>query len=118
VLDHLAKPPIKSGELGEWKSGTRELAKFPNLMAKVSGLVTEADWHAWTPEQVVECVDVAFACFGAGRLMIGSDWPVCTVAGTYDRVMGVIMKYVGRLKEEEREAVLGGNAAKFWGLSR
>ena len=116
VLDHLAKPPIKSGKLGGWKQGIQELAKFPNVMAKVSGLVTEADWKAWTPEQIVECVDVAFGCFGAGRLMIGSDWPVCTLAGTYSRAMGLVMEYVERLTEEEREAVLGGNAARFWGL--
>ena len=118
VLDHLAKPPIKSGDLAEWMRGIRELAAFPHVMAKVSGLVTEADWNAWTPEQVVECVDVAFGCFGAGRLMIGSDWPVCTVAGTYSRVMGIVMDYVERLSEEERGAVLGGNAARFWELSR
>ena len=118
VLDHLAKPPIKSGELTEWKRGIRELAAFPHVMAKVSGLVTEADWNAWTPEQVVECMDVAFECFGARRLMVGSDWPVCTVAGTYSRVMGMVMDYVERLSEEDRDAVLGGNAATSWGLGR
>ena len=117
VLDHLAKPPIKSRELSEWKRGIRELAQFPNVMAKVSGLVTEANWNAWTPEQIVECVDVAFECFGARRLMIGSDWPVCTVAGTYSRVMGIVMEYVEQRSEEERKAVLGGNAARFWELA-
>ena len=116
VLDHLAKPPIKSGELGEWKRGMGELAKFPNLMAKLSGLVTEADWNAWRPEQIIECVDVAFECFGAQRLMIGSDWPVCTLCGQYSRVMGVVMDWIGRLSDEEGEAVLGGNAARFWQL--
>jgi L-fuconolactonase len=117
VLDHLAKPPIKSGELGKWKRGIRELAKFPSLLCKLSGLVTEADWKAWRPEQIRECVDVAFECFGASRLMIGSDWPVCTLAGTYGRVMGVVMEYVNeQCTAEEREGVLGGNAGKFWGL--
>jgi len=116
VLDHLSKPPIKSGDLREWERGIRELAKFPNVMAKVSGLVTEADWKSWTREQIVECVDVAFDCFGARRLMIGSDWPVCTVAGTYERVMGMMMEFVGRCTAEEREAVFGGNAARFWKL--
>jgi L-fuconolactonase len=117
VLDHLAKPPIKSGELGKWKRGIRELAKFPSLLCKLSGLVTEADWKAWRPEQIRECVDVAFECFGASRLMIGSDWPVCTLAGTYGRVMGVVMEYVNeQCTAEEREGVLGGNAGRFWGL--
>lgn len=117
VLDHLAKPPIKSGELGEWKRGIRKLAKFPNLLCKLSGLVTEADWKAWSPEQIRECTDVAFECFGASRLMIGSDWPVCTLAGTYGRVIGVVREYVNeRCPAEEREGVLGGNAGRFWGL--
>jgi len=117
VLDHLAKPPIKSGELREWERGIRELAKFPNLMAKLSGLVTEADWQAWTPEQIKVCLDVAFECFGAQRLMIGSDWPVCTLAGTYARVVGIVMEYVEQKTAEEREAVLGRNAERFWRLA-
>jgi L-fucono-1,5-lactonase len=117
VLDHLAKPPIKRGDLREWRRGIGELAKFPNLMGKLSGLVTEADWVAWRPEQITACVDVAFECFGAGRLMIGSDWPVCTLAGPYARVIGIVMEYVQqRYTAEEREAVFGGNAAKFWRL--
>jgi L-fuconolactonase len=117
VLDHLAKPPIKSGDLREWGRGIGELAKFPNLMCKLSGLVTEADWAAWSPEQITACVDVAFACFGAGRLMIGSDWPVCTLAGPYVRVMRLVMEYAARCTATEREAVLGGNAARFWRLA-
>ena len=116
VLDHLAKPPINSGELREWERGIRELARFPNLTAKVSGLVTEAHWEGWRPEQITPCMDVAFECFGANRLMIGSDWPVCLLAGTYGRVMGVVKEYVERCTEEERDAVLGGNAARFWRL--
>lgn len=116
VLDHLAKPPIKNGNLSEWKRGLREFARYPNVMAKISGLVTEADWESWRPEQIVECVDVAFESFGAKKLMVGSDWPVCTLAGTYEKVMGIVLEYVERCTEEEREAVLGGNAANFWRL--
>jgi len=117
VLDHLAKPPIKRGDLREWRRGIGELAKFPNLMGKLSGLVTEADWVAWKPEQITACVDVAFECFGASRLMIGSDWPVCTLAGPYVRVMAIVMEYVQQqYSAEEREAVFGGNAAKLWRL--
>src|SRR6266446_5053686 len=76
VLDHLAKPPIKSRAVDSWALGIRELASFPNLFCKVSGLVTEADWQAWKPEDLRPCLDVAFECFGPSRLVIGSDWPV------------------------------------------
>src|ERR1700730_12608696 len=83
VLDHLAKPPIKSGEIHSWAQGIRELASLPNVFCKLSGLVTEADWRHWTPEHFLPYLDTVFECFGPERLMIGSDWPVCTVAATY-----------------------------------
>src|SRR5712691_4708144 len=73
VLDHLAKPPIKSGAVDLWAHGMRELSSFPNVFAKVSGLVTEADWRTWKPEDIRPYLDVAFECFGPRRLMIGSD---------------------------------------------
>ncbi len=116
VLDHLAKPPIKSGSVDLWARGMRELASFPNVYAKVSGLVTEADCRTWKPEDIRPYLDVAFECFGARRLMIGSDWPVCTVAASYTRVVNLVENYLNGLAAEEREAVLGGNAAKFWRL--
>ena len=116
VLDHLAKPPIKSGEMDIWARGIRELALFPNVYAKVSGLVTEADWQAWRPETIWTYLDVAFECFGPGRLMIGSDWPVCMVAASYERTMNLVKDYLRGYTAEEREAVLGGNVAKFWRL--
>lgn len=90
VLDHLAKPPIKSGDLHPWTRGIRELAAFPNVVCKLSGLVTEADWHHWKPEDMGPYLDAAFESFGPQRLMIGSDWPVCTVAATYGGAMGVV----------------------------
>jgi len=116
VLDHLAKPPIKSGALDSWALGIRELAYFPNLFCKVSGLVTEADWQAWKPEDMRPYLDVAFECFGPSRLMIGSDWPVCTVAAPYSQVMDMVKNYISKYPAEEKNAVLGGNAAKFWKL--
>ena len=116
VLDHLAKPPIKSGAVDLWARGIRQLASFPNVYAKVSGLVTEADWQAWKPEDVRPYLDVAFASFGAKRLMIGSDWPVCTVAASYARVMNLVKDYLSNYGVQEQEAVLGGNAANFWRL--
>ena len=116
VLDHLAKPPIKSGDLDSWARGIRGLASFPNLFCKVSGLVTETDWQAWKPEDMRPYLDVAFECFGPSRLMIGSDWPVCTAAAPYSQVMDVVKNYIDKYAAEERNAVLGGNAAKFWKL--
>jgi L-fuconolactonase len=118
VLDHLAKPPIKSGAVDVWARRVRELAAFPNVYCKASGLVTEADWQAWKPGDLRPYLDVAFECFGASRMMIGSDWPVCTVAAPYLRVMNVVKDYLGKYSAEERQAVLGGNAATFWRLKR
>jgi len=116
VLDHLAKPPIKSGAIDVWTHGIRELAAFPNVYCKVSGLVTEADWQAWKPEDFRPYLDAAFECFGPSRLMIGSDWPVCTVTAPYSRVMNLVKDYVGNYAAKERDAVLGENAATFWRL--
>ena len=117
VLDHLAKPPIKSGEIDAWVQGIRRLAGFPNVCCKLSGLVTEADWQHWKPEQINPYLDVAFEAFGPDRLMIGSDWPVCLVASSYTRTMQVVKNYVDRHHPQYREAVLGGNAQRFWRLS-
>jgi L-fuconolactonase len=116
VLDHLAKPPIKSGSLFPWEKGIRELASFPNVYCKLSGLVTEADWQIWKPEHMIPYLDVAFECFGARRLMIGSDWPVCTLAGSYSRVMHLVTDYLAKYPRYAGEAVLGGNAQEFWKL--
>ena len=118
VLDHMAKPPIKSGAVDAWARGIRKLAAFSNVYCKVSGLVTEADWQVWKPEDIRPYLDVAFECFGPCRLMIGSDWPVCTVAGPYARVMNLVKDYLGKYSANEREAVLGRNAAAFWRLRR
>jgi L-fuconolactonase len=116
VLDHLAKPPIKSGEISSWAKGIRALAVSPNVFCKLSGLVTEADWKHWTPEHITPYLDVALESFGEERLMIGSDWPVCLVAASYSRAVRVVKDYVSRLSPNSRAAVLGGNAARFWRL--
>ncbi len=116
VLDHLAKPLIKVGTIQPWEAGVRELAKFPHVFCKLSGMVTEADWQHWKPEQMTPYLDVALDCFGLERLMIGSDWPVCTVAASYSRTMNIVLDYLGKHSTDAREAVLGGNAARFWKL--
>ena len=116
VVDHLAKPPIKGGKLDSWAQGFRDLAKFPNVHCKVSGLVTEADWQGWTPDQIRPCLDAAFESFGPERLMIGSDWPVCLVAASYTTVIQLARDYIAARSPQSLSAVLGGNAARFYGL--
>lgn len=118
VLDHLAKPNVKTGEIASWAAGIRRLAEFPNVFCKLSGLVTEADWKSWKPEQITPYFSVAFEAFGPERLMIGSDWPVCLVAGTYGRVMDLVKTYLSQCSSEVQEGVLGGNAQRFWKLPR
>ena len=94
-----------------------ELAAFPNVFCKLSGLVTEADWKSWKPEYIAPYLDIALECFGPERLVIGSDWPVCTVAGSYAQVMNLVLDFVSKYPEDLRNAILGGNAEKFWNLS-
>jgi L-fuconolactonase len=116
VLDHLAKPPIKSGNFDSWARGISEFAAFPNVFCKLSGLVTEADWQHWTVEQIVPFLDVAFESFGPDRLMIGSDWPVCLLAASYTRAIDVVKSYLIQKNSECQDRVLGGNALRFWRL--
>ena len=116
VLDHLAKPLIKSASIHPWEAGIRELAKFPNVFSKLSGMVTEADWQNWRPEDLKPYLDIALDRFGPERLMIGSDWPVCTVAASYKQTMSVVLDYLYKFPVNVQDAVLGGNAQRFWKL--
>lgn len=118
VLDHMAKPPIKRTEIHEWAQGMRRLSTFPNVFCKLSGLVTEADWGHWTPDQITPYLDVAFETFGADRLMIGSDWPVCLVAASYPQATDLVKNYIQEKAPSRIEDLLGGNAARFWRLGR
>lgn len=116
VLDHMAKPPIKAREIDTWADGIHHLAAFPNLFCKMSGLVTEADWQHWTPNDIAPYLDIAFDAFGPDRLMIGSDWPVCLVAASYAQATGLVKNYILRRAPERAADVLGGNARRFWRL--
>ncbi|HXV60518.1 MAG TPA: amidohydrolase family protein [Vicinamibacteria bacterium] len=118
VLDHLAKPPIARGEVEPWASFIRELSSSENLFCKVSGMVTEASWTSWTRDDFIPYLDVVFEAFGSGRLMFGSDWPVCRLAARYDEVMQVVVEYLDTLSSDEKGAVLGGNAIDFYRLGR
>ena len=116
VIDHIAKPPIASGGSGAWEEGLREIAKRPNVSCKLSGMVTEARWDAWSSQDLHPYIDVCVEAFGAERLMMGSDWPVCTLAGSYEEVMAVVMDYLSRLSKDERKAIQGATCARFYGL--
>jgi L-fuconolactonase len=117
VVDHIAKPLIKAGALAPWEAGLRELARFENVWCKVSGLVTEAAWRAWKPADFTPYLDVVFDCFGAGRLMFGSDWPVCTLAADYGQTVSLVRNYVRPLGSQVEAAVMGGNAVEFYELA-
>jgi L-fuconolactonase len=116
VLDHIAKPAIEKGVLEPWSTDLKELAEFPNVYCKLSGLVTEASWANWQPDDFKVYLDVIVEAFGVERLMIGSDWPVCTVSGDYVSTMRLVMGYFERFTKEQREGVLGGNCARFYGV--
>jgi L-fuconolactonase len=115
VLDHVAKPPLASGELDEWAEGVEALSRFPNVTCKLSGLVTEAaaDWQA---DELVSCLRRALDWFGAERCMFGSDWPVCLLAADYPQVLGLVTAALDGASESERAAVLGGTATETYAL--
>ncbi|MBF9221184.1 amidohydrolase family protein [Hymenobacter ruricola] len=116
VLDHLAKPLIKAGEMEPWRRDLQALAAHENVSCKVSGLVTEADWQHWQPADFRPYLDAAFDAFGPGRLMFGSDWPVCNVAGGYSRALGMLEDYMKPFSAAEQAGFWGDNAVAFYHL--
>lgn len=116
VLDHMAKPNIRSGEFTAWAAFIEKLAAFPNVYCKVSGLLTEAHWSQWMLADFKPYVQHAIACFGKERVMFGTDWPVCTLAGSYADVVRVATDNLSDFSAAEREAFWGGNAASFYNV--
>ena len=116
VLDHVGKPRIAEGVMEPWATQIRELARRENVTCKVSGLVTEAAWAAWTPESLRPYLDVVVEAFGPERLMAGSDWPVCLVASGYGQWWRVLEEFFAHFSEAERAAVFGGVATRVYGL--
>jgi len=116
VIDHLAKPPIASGEISDWARAIKEVAAIPNVSCKLSGLVTEASWTNWRIEDLKRFVDTVLEYFGPQRLMFGSDWPVCLRAASYDRVLEAFQSLVADLNDEERSCIFSGNATEFYRL--
>ena len=117
VLDHIAKPMIRAGMLQPWKDDLRELAKHQNVFCKISGLVTEAKLKDWKKEDFRPYLDVVFEAFGEDRVMFGSDWPVCLLAGSYEQVHGLAADYFKQFSSAVQEKFLGGNAVKFYKLA-
>jgi L-fuconolactonase len=116
VLDHLGKPAIRSATISPWAQQLRELARSGNVWCKLSGMVTEAVWRQWRPSDFTPYLDVALDAFGPGRVMIGSDWPVCLLSGEYCQVIEAVAKYAEQFSIEERQALLGENCASFYGI--
>jgi L-fuconolactonase len=114
VVDHIAKPEIAAGRMEPWKERIADLARRPNVWCKLSGMATEADWRSWKPEQLWPYLDVCLEAFGPKRLMIGSDWPVCTCAGPYSTVMSAVVDYVQKLSPSEQQAILGDTCLAFY----
>ncbi|GAA2915291.1 amidohydrolase family protein [Streptomyces mexicanus] len=116
VLDHLGKPPVAQGDLEPWASAVRALAALPHTVGKLSGLVTEADPAGWTPADLRPYADVALDAFGPDRLMFGSDWPVCTLAASYEEVLHTARTLTDRLTATECEQVFTETARRVYGL--
>lgn len=116
ILDHLAKPAIKQGNIKEWKRDLKHFAQHPNVYCKVSGMVTEGDWNNWEATQFTPYLDAVTEAFGIDRLVYGSDWPVCLLAATYRQQLSIVQNYFKTFSATEQAQVFGGNAAQFYNL--
>lgn len=117
VVDHIAKPRIKDRSIAFWRDHLRELAKRENIYCKLSGMVTEVNWHSWTGDDLKAYFDVTLEIFGPARLMFGSDWPVLTVASSYLRWMRLVEEATAGLSQDDRERIFHGTAVEAYSLS-
>jgi len=116
VLDHMAKPNVSAREFDDWAAFIEKLAALPNVWCKISGLMTEADWKNWKPDDFAPYVSHVLSRFGKGRVMFGSDWPVCLLAGSYRDAIRIAEEHLSGFSPEEKEGFWGGNAARFYGI--
>lgn len=116
VLDHIAKPNIKGGEMEPWAQNIRELARRENVACKISGMVTEADFHRWQPDQLRPYFEVVLSAFGPKRLMFGSDWPVCLAACEYKRWHEIVSTWIKDLSTAEQAQIMGETAMRIYRL--
>ena len=117
ILDHVAKPRIRDRVLFPWKENMRELARRSNVYCKVSGMVTEADWHTWSAEDLSPYIETVLEAFTPERIMFGSDWPVVRLASSYRRWVDTVRAAIARLSTTERERILAGTAIEAYGLA-
>ena len=117
VIDHIAKPPIAAGRMDGWAEDMAGAAKIPGMHCKLSGMITEADPRGWKAGHLRPYVAHVMQIFGPDRLMFGSDWPVCTLAGSWKEVLAAFTQAVGPQPVETREKLLGGTAERFYALS-
>lgn len=117
VIDHLAKPGIKNGNIKDWAKQVKDIAVNENVYCKISGMVTEADWKNWKPKDFTPYIDVVVESFGINRIMFGSDWPVCLVAADYEQVLNIVQEYFSGFTSAEQEKFFSGNAIKFYQLN-
>jgi len=116
VIDHIAKPDIKNQKIDDWAKDMKAIAALPNVSCKISGMVTEADWQNWQTSDFTPYLNVITNAFGTNRIMYGSDWPVCLVAGGYSKMMGIVKTYFAQYSATEQDAFFGGNAINFYNL--
>lgn len=116
VIDHIAKPLIGKNDRTFWKKNISTLAAFPNVFCKLSGMVTETDWKNWKYADFEPYLDNVFSVFGINRVMYGSDWPVCLVAGSYQQQLRIIEQHITSFSDSEKQLVMGENAARFYNL--
>ena len=116
VIDHIAKPYIKDGYYDGWATLMKEIAKQENVYCKLSGMITEADYNSWTPKQISPYLDLVLSAFGSDRIMFGSDWPVCLVAGGYAEVKQLVTDFISKLSLIEQAQIMGTNAIQFYNL--
>ncbi len=117
AVDHLAKPPIAKREMSPWREGIEQLALYPNVVCKISGFLTEASWRSWHAADFQPYFNTVLDAFGALRLMYGSDWPVALLSGSYDDAFGLVEQFISDLSPQEQKAIMGENAARFYGLT-
>ena len=116
VIDHIAKPYIKDGYFEGWATMMTAIGKHENVSCKMSGMVTEADFNIWTPEQIHPYMDTVLEAFGSKRILFGSAWPVCLVAGNYSKIKKLTTDFISQLSKIEQNSIMGNNAIEFYNL--
>jgi len=116
VLNHIAKPYIKDKKIEPWSSQIKDMAQYPNVYCKLSGMVTEADLQYWQEKDFIPYISTIIESFGISRVMFGSDWPVCLLAAEYKQVLNIVEIFIETLSKSEQEKIMGANAIEFYGI--